>query len=72
MIIIKRQKRDLEEMFNDYIEIKHSIQSLASIVQNPNMKLTNEDFSEFTELHNKVTNKLQNLRLDVLHYYEQY
>lgn len=64
----KYQISQQEHLFNQIINLKHSIQSMASIVQNP-MELPEEQINEWNEDVNALINKINSLKLDVLEYY---
>lgn len=59
-----------EELFNEFIELKYSIQSLAGIVQNEGVTVTEDNLTEFNENVNRSINKLNRLKLDVLEFYK--
>ena len=64
----KYQISEQEHLFNEIIDLKHSIQSMASIVQNP-MELSEYQLNEWNEDVNVLINKINSLKLDVLEYY---
>lgn len=62
-------KRNQKEIFNDFIETKHKIQSLAGIVQNEGWQPSNEILDEWSENLSDTVNTLLRLQMDVVEFY---
>lgn len=62
-------KSTQEKLFDRFINLKYRMQTLAGIVQNEGMKLSEEDVTQFSEDINESINELNCLKLDVLDFY---
>ena len=62
---------EYEQLFNEYMSLKFNIQSLAAIVQNPNLEISDEELEEHHKLTMDTCNKLTDLKRDVYNLYRK-
>jgi hypothetical protein len=65
-----REKRRQEDMFEDIADLAINVGRLRYIVQNSEMKVSNNELLEWSEDVNKVINKLSMLREDIIRFYQ--
>lgn len=67
--VLQQNIKTKEEMFNEFIRLKHDVQGLASIVQNDGMSVSVKELSEWSNSINDTMAKLHGLSKDVLNHY---
>lgn len=60
-----------KSLFEEFMQVKTSVQLLAGIVQNDVPEIPGEYFDEWINKLDETTNKLQALKIDVIDYYEE-
>lgn len=64
-------KREKEELFHEIIDLKQKIQSIASIVQNEGMTVTDDEMIEWVNNVDEVIAALKKIKFDVVVHYEE-
>jgi len=64
-------KREKEELFHEIMDLKQKIQSIASIVQNERMTVTDDAMIEWVNNVDVVIAALKKVKFDVVVHYEE-
>lgn len=63
------QISEQHRLFNQIIDLKQSIQSMASIVQNKGTVVNDDELNKWNEDVNSLINNINGLKMDVLDFY---
>lgn len=68
---LSREKRGMEEMFNDFQTIGLTVsRRLASLIQNEGIEVNNEQLMDWVDEVNDTINKLNSIKEDVVRYFQ--
>ncbi|WP_303982291.1 hypothetical protein [Niallia circulans] len=68
---MSREKRGMEEMFNDFQTIGLTVsRRLASLIQNEGIEVNNEQLMDWVDEVNDTINKLNSIKEDVVRYFQ--
>ena len=66
----KRDKFDMFDMFDEFTVLSGSVRMLGGIVQNEGIEVNDNQILEWSNDVNKLINKLNSLREDVIRFYQ--